>query len=124
MSHQRILGFRQDTHQCWRIERCQRTADRQAADQVRDQAELEDIIGGYFGQQFRCVRFFFVTSFLAKTDCAIAQTFANDVVNADERTATNKQDVSCVYLDVLLFRMFPSTLWWYIRNSAFEHLQE
>src|SRR5262249_34193436 len=51
--HQRVLGLRQDVHQCALVQFLQRGDDRQPADELRDHPELEQVLRLHVPQQLR-----------------------------------------------------------------------
>ena len=59
-----------------------------------------------------------------KADAQPADALTNDVVKADERTATYKENVGGVHLNVLLLGMLAPALWRDVGDGALKHLQQ
>src|ERR1044072_9858478 len=54
----------------------------------------------------------------------VAQTTLDHFFETDERTAADEENVGSVDREEFLVRMFATTLWRNIRDSAFENLQQ
>src|ERR1043165_7266897 len=54
----------------------------------------------------------------------LADAFLNNFIETDERAAANEKNFLRINLDVLLMRMFASTLWWNITCADFQNFQQ
>ena len=52
------------------------------------------------------------------------QALSNLTLYTIESTTTDKQDVMGVYMDIFLIRMFTSTLWRYVNDSALQQFEK
>lgn len=121
-----VLGLGHDLHEGIDIQRHQRRDDREAADELGDQAELEDVFGSHLSQQL-CLLFLCVLllgDFSGEADATSADAAADDVFKAGKRSTADEQDVGGVHLDVLLFGVLAAALWGHVGHSAFEHFQQ
>ena len=62
--------------------------------------------------------------FGVEADLALAEALADDVFEADERSAADEQDLAGVHLDVLLLGMLAAALRGDVGDGAFEHFQQ
>ena len=60
---------------------------------------------------------------LSESDHLLAKSLGNDVLQSDERSAADEQDIGRVDLDVLLLRVFTSSLRRDVGYGPFEHLE-
>src|SRR5262249_19707033 len=119
-----VPRLRQDLNQGRLVEFVQRANDRQAADELRNQTVLDEIL--------------WLEHLERRPDVAVrdgldvgfeAQRFLSRpsvdlFVEADERAAADEQDVGGVDLEEFLMGVFPSALRWNVRHGPFEDLQE
>ena len=61
---------------------------------------------------------------VAEADGAFTESPANDIGQAHERAAADKEDVGRVDLDVLLFRVLAPSLRWDVGGRALQHFQQ
>ena len=66
----------------------------------------------------------FDTSGVPETDNAATKPLSNDVFQTDKCSTTNEQNIGGVQLNVLLFGMFSTSLWWYVGHGPFEHFEQ
>ncbi len=107
---QGVLRLGQHANHGVEVQRPQRRDDRQAADQLGNHAELEDVVAGDLLEQIAQFQLIVADAFLGEADGAFAQSPADDVVEPDERAAADEQDVAGVHLDVLLLGMLAAAL--------------
>ncbi len=60
----------------------------------------------------------------AEADHLAAQALADDLLEADEGSTADEEDVGGVDLDVLLLRVLSPPLWWHVGDSPFEQLEQ
>ena len=61
---------------------------------------------------------------MVEADAALTETLADDVIEADERSAADEQDVGRVHLDVLLLGVLAASLRRHIGHGSLEHLEK
>src|SRR5439155_2276464 len=122
LTYQRVLRLRQDAHQRLLIERVQRSEHRQTTDELRNHAELDQVVAGYLRQHLAEAALGLIRALEAHR--VLRQPPGNDLVQPDERAAADEQDVRRVDLDVLLLGMLASALRRDVADRPFEHLQQ
>src|SRR5450755_1745136 len=122
---QRVLGLDQNLDQGSVVELFQRRDDRQAADELGNQAELDQILGLGLAQEKAQVLAIVRAQYLgAEADPRLRGALADDLFQAVERSAADKEDVGGVNLDEFLVRMLAAALWRNRRDRALDQLQK
>ncbi len=124
--HEGILRFGQNLNHRGFGQGHQGREDRKAADEFWDHAVLDQIVGRDLKQKlaFVIIAFKATVSFGAVPDHLAAKAFADDLVEADESTAADKENIGSIDLDVLLFGVLAAALGGDIGDGAFEHLEK
>ena len=86
--------------------------ERQAADELGDHAELDQVFRLHLRQHFGRGRATVSAGdvLAVEADLPLAQALADDVFQPDERAAADEQDLRRVHLDVLLLGMLAAAL--------------
>ncbi len=85
---QRVLGLGEDRDQRGFVQLVQRRDDRQAADELRNEAELDQIFRLHVVEQVDAVRARFLrTHFRSEADAALLRAVEDDLLEARERAA-------------------------------------
>ena len=100
-------------------------AQREAADELGDHAELDEVFRLHLGEDAGAVAGGFAGGVLGvEADLPLAQALADDVFEADERAAADEEDLRGVHLDVLLLGMLAAALRGDVGDGAFEHFEQ
>jgi hypothetical protein len=122
---QRVARLRQDLHERRFVELVERRDDRQAPDEFRDQAELDQVLGLDVVEQVVAmharVRLAHVRD---ETDAALLRAVHDDLFEPAKRTAADEQDVRRVDLQEFLLRMLATTLRRHRCNRALDQLEQ
>src|SRR5262249_12853230 len=118
-----IARLGENAHQRFLVKRVERGDDRQAADKLRDHAELDEIVAGHLAEQLAQAGFA-VFRIAAETDGLAAHTASDDVIESDAGAAADDQDVAGVDLDVLLLGVLAAALWRDVADGPLEHFQQ
>ena len=122
---QRVLRLSQDPHQRRRIERGQADDHRQAADELGDQAELEQVVVGDMCEQLVQLRpAECAVSLEADTHVVAGQALFDVRFEPFERPTTDEEDVRRVDLEEILVRMLSPTLRWHVGDAALDDLEQ
>src|SRR5690606_22916725 len=120
----RVLRLRENADQRILIERIERHHRREAADQLGDQPETEQVVRldtlertAIVGRRRRAIR-------AVEADAALAAPGFDDLLQTIERTTADEQDVLRVDLDVLLLRVLPPALRRDRRDRPFQDLEQ
>src|SRR6516165_7927498 len=120
-----VLRLGEDRDQRALVELIERRHDRQAADELRDQPVLDEILGLDVVEQVAPVRAGInAAHFGGKADAALLRAVENDLFEPRERPAADEQDVARVDLQELLLRVLASTLGRHGRDGPLDELQE
>src|SRR5437016_3273035 len=106
------------------IERRERRDYRQAADELRNHTEAENVFRLHQRQNIGELLLVLFAADRAETHCLAAEALANDVLDADERSATDEEDIGRIHLDILLLRVLAASLGRHVGDRAFEHFQK
>src|SRR5262249_13174858 len=99
--------------------------DRQAADKLRYEAELQEIFGLHVVQQLAAApAAALLIELTAEAHLLATGALADDVFQAHEGAAAAGEDVGRVDLEELLLRMLSAALGRHARHRAFDDLQE
>ncbi len=84
--------------------------DRQAPDELRDEPELQEVLGHDVGEEVGGVDLGLAAQLGAEAHAAPPRTALDDLLKTGERTADNEQDVRGVDLDELLMGVLATAL--------------
>ena len=59
----------------------------------------------------------------SEAEALLTGALRNNSLNSVKRSPDDEEDVACVYLDKILLRMLPTTLWWNVRFCSFDDLE-
>src|SRR6266478_707901 len=122
--HQRVLRIGQDLLERSFIEILQRGDHRQAADELRNQAVLQQILGLDVTEDLAGAAIFRRQHLSRETDRRRASARGDDFFQAGKRTAADEQNIRGVDLQELLLRMLAAALRRNRGNRAFHDLQQ
>src|ERR1700684_188965 len=108
--HQRVLRIGEDLLQRSLVEVFQRRDNRQAADEFRDQAVLQEIFRLDVAEDLTGAAVFLRQNLRGKADRGRAAARRDDLFESGERTAADEQDVGGVDLQKFLLRMLAAAL--------------
>ena len=103
---------------------CTRGDHRQPADELRDHAELEQVLGHDLGEHVAGVDRRPWSAWRRRSRALLADALLDDLLQAGERTAHDEQHVGRVDLDELLVRVLAPALRRHRRGRALEDLQQ
>src|SRR5690606_17297901 len=107
------------------VELFQGRDDRQAADELGDEPELDQVLRLDVGQQLADARLAFARLEIGdETDAALRRAVHDDLLEARERAAADEQDVRGIDLQELLLRVLASALRRYRGDRALDQLQK
>lgn len=106
------------------VELVERGDDGQATDEFRDQTELEQVFGLHLREHIAELELFLRFDVGTETQGVLADATLNDVVEADEGSAADEENVGRIDLQEILLRMFTTTLRRNVGDGAFDDLQE
>src|SRR5690606_6773083 len=121
-----VLGLGEDLHQGGLVQLLERGDHRQAADELGDQAVLDQVLRLHLGQQLADVGLALGALDLgAEADAAgVAAAGLDDLVQAGEGAAADEQDVAGVHLQEFLLRVLAATLRRHAGDGALDQLQQ
>jgi len=105
-----FFGFGQDLDQRRLVEVFQRRQDRQAADKLGNEAELQEILGLDQAEHVTGAAILGRSDDGAEAIEVFLPRFRDDLVQAGEGAAADEQDVGGVDLQEFLLRMLPAAL--------------
>ena len=120
----RVLGLDEDPHQRGLVQVVERRHDRQPPDELRDQPELQQVLGLDLGEHVAELAVGLAPDLGAEAHAGLPDAALDDLVQPDERPAADEQDVRRVDLDELLVRVLAAALGRHVRHRALEDLQE
>ena len=125
---QRVLRLRQHSDQRCAIELRHSGEHRQSTDELRDQAEAEEILGHHVAEDVVRIPLgahsLTVDQIEGEAQLLLAEPLLDDVIEAGEGTAHDEEHVRGVDLDELLVGMLAAALGGHRRRRALENLQE
>ncbi len=122
---ERVLRLGQDRHQRRLVELIERRHHRQAADEFRNQAELDQILGLDVVEHVLAVRLGVGAAHLGgEADAALLRAVQDDLLEPRERAAADEQDIGGVDLQELLLRMLASALRRHRGDRALDELEQ
>ena len=97
-----------------------------SADKFGNHTEFDNVFGDDLFEDVGQLGLFIgqLRHFGVEANHFFAEAFFDDVVEADESAAANKQDMRGVHLDIGLFGVFSASLRRDIGDGSFEHFQE
>src|SRR5690606_20250223 len=101
----------------------QRHHDRESADELRNQAVLQQILRLYLLQDLRCFHLGGL-DIRIKADGLLADSSLNDFIQSVKCAAADEQDVRRIKLDKVLMRVLPSSLRWNAGNGSLQNLKQ
>src|SRR5919112_57012 len=124
LAYERVLGLGENTHQVGFLQAAQGGDDRKATHELRDETVLEQVFGK--GELQDRVVFLFEArvDVGAEADALLAYALADDLLEAAERAATDKQDVLGVYLQEVLVRVLAPALRRHGGHGALQDLEQ
>jgi hypothetical protein len=111
-------------HQRRLVEVGQRGDHRQTADEFRDQAEFQQVLGLQFAKSLAHVRLRLVLDIGAEADGRALAALRDDLVEPGKGAAADEQDVGGVDLQEFLLRMLAPALRRHGGHRAFHDLQQ
>ena len=121
---QTVAGLLEHAHQCVLVQIIQHGDDRQTADQLRDQTELDQIVGLYLTQQCTLSLGGVILQRTAEAQRGLIGAAQDILVQTIKGTAADEQDVGGVDLDELLLRVLTAALRRHVADSALQDLQQ
>ncbi len=120
---ERVLRLDEDLHQRVLEERRHRAHHRQAADELGDEAELDQVLGQDVAQDLTVVAVLAV-HLGPEADPALADAALDQLVEAGEGPAADEEDVGRVDLDELLVRVLAPALRRHRGGGALQDLEQ
>ena len=121
---ERVLGLEQDPDQVFAVERVHRRDDRQAADELGDQAVGDQILRHHLREEILGRAVLARPQLGAEADRVAADAALDDLVEVGEGAAADEQDVGGVDRQELLVGVLAPALRRHARDRALEDLQE
>ncbi len=121
---ERVLGLLEHLDERLEIEILHRRHNGQTTNELRDQPESNQILRHHLGKDLGIRPFIERTYLGAEADGVLANTLADDLFQAGERSTADEQHVGGVDLQELLMRVLPATLRWHRGDRAFEDLEQ
>ena len=121
---QTVAGLLQHAHQCILVQVVQHGDDRQTADKLGDEAELDKVVGFDLPQQSLFSLAGVILQRTAKAQCGLVGAAEDILIQTVERTAADEEDVGGVDLDELLLGVLAAALRGNIADGAFQDLQQ
>src|SRR5467141_825278 len=120
----RVLGLLEDPHQRRIVEIVQRGDHGQAADELRDEAVAQQVLGLDHRQQVPHAPFRMTLDLGAEAHTRSANSGLDVLIQSDKGPTANEQHVRRVDLDELLVRMLAPALRRHVGDGALEDLEE
>ncbi len=121
---QRVLGFGQNIDQGLFVEVLEGGDDRKPADELRDQAVLEQVLGLYFAQNLALAAVVEGPHVGAETDRGAPAARRDDLFKSGKGAAADEQDIGGVHLQELLLRVLAAALRRNARDRALHDLEQ
>ncbi len=121
---ERVLGLGQDRDQVLAAELVDRGEHRQPADELRDQAELHQVLGEHLTEQLADLALLLALHRRAEADAVAADPLLDHLVELGERAAADEQDVRRVDGEELLVGMLAAALRGDRGGRALEDLEQ
>src|SRR5262249_34113176 len=110
LPHERVLRLGQDVHEGLLVEVLKRRDNWQAADELRDQAKLEEVLRLDPLEDVAGAAIIFRTHISAEADRRTAAAVRDDLLEAGKRAPADEEDVRRVDLQEFLLRMLAAAL--------------
>ena len=123
--HERVFGLGKDLDEFLFGEFTQGRNDREAADELGDESEVEKVFRADFAEEADVITFFFIevlAGFEPKDACSKAA--ADDVLHTDEGSTADKENLFGVDLDILLLRVLATALRGDVTNGSLEDFEK
>src|SRR3989441_4040165 len=124
LADQSVLGLHQDAHQVGFVQRVQRDEDGQRADDLGDHSVFQQVLRHDMRQRLRKRPLALRLDMRPKTNGGLTDPGLDDLVQALEGPAADKQDVGRVDLDELLVRMLAPALGWDVGDRPLQDLEQ
>src|SRR5581483_776608 len=121
---ERVLRFGEDLDEVVALQLVHRGQHGQAADELRDEAEVQEVLRHHLGEQLGALRVALRRDLAAEADGVLADALRDDLVEARERAAADEEDVRGVDREELLVRVLAPALRRHRGDRPFEDLQE
>ncbi len=121
---ERVLRLDEDADERFLIEVRHRADDREAADELGDEPELEQILGEYLADDAQRVTVGRHADVGVEADALLPDAALDDLLDARERPAADEEDVRRVDLDELLMWVLATALRWHRGRRTLEDLQQ
>src|SRR5438552_2306978 len=121
---ERVLRLLEDLDEILAPELVHGGHDRQPADELRDQAEVEEILRHHLGEQLRGFDVVLRADVGAEPEGVLADAARDDLVHPGEGAAADEEDVRRVDREELLVRVLASALRRHRRDRPLEDLQQ
>ena len=122
--HQGVLGLGQNTHHLVPVQRLQGGDHRHTAHQLRDDTVLQQVLGLELCHHLAHIALLLALNLGPKAQRALIQPVLDDLVDAVEGAAADKEDIVGVNLDKFLMGVLPSALGGHIGYRALQNLQQ
>src|SRR5215469_2758063 len=122
--HERVLGLLEDLHEILAPQLVHRGHDREPADELRDQAEVEEILGHDVREQLRRLDVVLRADVGTEADGVLADAARNDLVQPGECAAADEEDVGGVDREELLVGVLAPALRRHRGHGPLEDLEE
>ena len=106
------------------VQLIQRRNNRQSSDEFRNQAEFQQVFRLHVVEQIGCPPAILFFDLTAKAHALAPDALTNDVFEADESAAANKQNIRGVHLEKFLLGMLSSSFRRDTRHRAFDNFQQ
>src|SRR3954469_5661179 len=107
---ERVLGLLENLDEVFTPQLVHRGDDREPADELRDQAEVEEVFRHHLGEQLRGFDVVLRADVGAEPEGVLADTPRDDLVDPGERAAADEEDVGGVDREELLMRVLAPAL--------------
>src|SRR4051812_2020558 len=124
LTHQRVLRLGQDVDQRLAVQLLHAGDHRQSADELRDHAELQQVLGHDLGEGVGLLDLGLAADLGAEADALLAGARLDDLVQPGERATHDEQHVGGVDLDELLMRVLAAPLGRHRGRRPLEDLQQ
>ena len=124
LADQGVLGFGQDADQVGLVELMERRDDRQAADELGDQAVLDQILRQHLLEELAGILVSVVADHGAEADALVVDPPLDHLLQLGEGAAADEEDVGRVDGQEFLVRVLAAALRRHRGSGAFEDLQQ
>src|SRR5215831_5480829 len=121
---QRVLGLGQDVDQRFLVQLVQRRDHGQAAHELGDHAELEQVLGLHLFEKVPNLAILLGRHLGPEANRLLPDALLDDVLQPHERAAADEQDVGGVDLQELLLRVLAAALGRDVADGAFQDLEQ